>query len=61
MYLGNREDAAGNTARDRLGSLVGGSKELVNFLVAALEETVRREDLPGGDDVVRLADTDRVD
>ena len=60
-YLGNREDAAGNTPRDRLGSLVGGSKALVDVLVAALEETVGREDLPGGDDVVRLADRDRVD
>ena len=60
-YLGNREDAAGNTPRDRLGSLVGGSEELVDVLVAALEEAVGGEDLPGGDDVVRLADRDRVD
>ena len=61
VYLGNREEFAGGTPRERLGSLVGGSKESVDLLVAAVEETVGREDLPDCDDVVRLFDETWVD
>lgn len=61
VYLGNLEEFAGRTPRDRLGSLIGGSQDSVDLLIKALEETVEREDLPAGDDVVRLADSSRLD
>ena len=61
VYLGNREEFTGRTPRDRLGRLVGDSKDSVDLLVATLEETVEGQDLPDGDDVVRLADRNRVD
>ena len=59
-YLGTQEELVGETAEDRLRSLVGGSKASANLLRTALEETIKREDLPACDDVVRMFDKSRV-
>lgn len=60
-YLGLRADSAGRAARQRLGDLVGSRVDLIDLLVAGLEGTVERNDLPACDDVVRLYDQTRVD
>ena len=60
-YLGIRENSAGKTPRQRLGDLVVGRVDLIDLLLAGMEGTIAREDLPGCDDVVRLFDGNRVD
>ena len=59
-YLGNVGSPAGRTPRERLADLGGGSLESVDFLLAELEGTIWRGDLPDCDDVVRLFDKGRV-
>ena len=60
-YLGIQENSAGTTPRQRLGDLVGARVDLIDLLLAGVEGTIEREDLPGCDDVVRLFDRNRVD
>ena len=60
-YLGIHENSTGKTPRQRLGDLVGSRVDLIDLLVAGMEGTIAREDLPGCDDVVRLFDQNRVD
>ena len=55
-YLGSQENSAGKTPRERLGDLVGSRVDLIELLLAGMEGTITREDLPGCDDVVRLFD-----
>ncbi len=59
-YLGIQENSAGTTPRQRLGDLVGSRDDLIDLLLAGMEGTIAREDLPGCDDVVRLFDRNRV-
>ncbi len=59
-YLGIRENSAGRTPRQRLGDLVGSRAYLIDLLLAGLEGTIARDDLPGCDDVVLLFDRNRV-
>ena len=60
-YLGIQENSAGKTPRQRLGDLVGDRVDLIDLLLAGMEGTIAREDLPGCDDVVRLFDRKWVD
>ena len=60
-YLGIQENSAGRTPRERLGDLVGSRIDLIDHLLAGLERTIAREDLPSCDDVVRLFDRNRID
>ena len=60
-YLGIHEDSTGKTPRQRLGDLIGRRVELIDLLLAGMEGTIVREDLPGCDDVVRRFDRNRVD
>ena len=55
-YLGIQGKSAGKTNRQRLGNLVGSRVDLIDLLIAGIEGTVTRNDLPGCDDVVRLFD-----
>ena len=59
-YLGIHENAVGSTPRQRLGDLVGSRVDLIDLLLAGIEGTIAREDLPDCDDVVRLFDRNRV-
>ena len=59
-YLGIHENVAGRTPRQRLGDLVGSRVDLIDLLLAGMEGTIAREDLPDCDDVVRLFDRARV-
>ena len=59
-YLGLQENSTGKTPRQRLGDLVGGRGDLIELLLAGLEGTIARDDLPGCDDVVQLFDRKRV-
>ena len=59
-YLGIRENTRGRTPRQRLGDLVGSRADLIDLLLAGMEGTIAREDLPGCDDVVQLFDRNRV-
>ena len=59
-YLGIQENSAGKTPRQRLGDLVGSRVDLIDLLIAGMEGTIARGDLPGCDDVVRLFDRNRV-
>ena len=59
-YLGATEHSGGGTARQRLADFVSGTLESVDVLLAAMERTVERKDLPDCDDVVRLADSEKV-
>ena len=59
-YLGNVGNPPGKTPRERLLDFVGGSLESVDLLLAELEATISREDLPDCDDVVRLYDRGRI-
>ena len=59
-YLGIQGNSVGKTPRQRLGSLVGSRVELIDLLIAGMEGTIVREDLPDSEDVVRLFDRNRV-
>ena len=59
-YLGVHDDSAGKTPRQRLGDLIGRRGDLIDLLLAGMEGTIARKDLPGCDDVVRLFDRNRV-
>ena len=59
-YLGIQDNSVGTTPRQRLGDLVGSRADLIDLLVAGVEGTIARDDLPGCDDVVRLFDRNRV-
>ena len=59
-YLGIQENSAWKTPRQRLGDLVGSRVDLIDLLLAGMEGTVTREDLPDCEDVVRLFDRNRV-
>ena len=60
-YLGLDEDSTASTPRARLRSLVGSREDLIDLLVAGMEGTITRTDLPNCADVVRLFDQRRVD
>ena len=60
VYLGIKEDTEGRSPRQRLGDLVGSRVDLIDLLLAGMEGTITREDLPGCNDVVRLFDRNRV-
>ena len=55
-YLGIHENSAAKTPRQRLGDLVGSRVDLIDLLLAGMEGSIAREDLPDCDDVVRLFD-----
>ena len=55
-YLGLREDSTAKPPRERLRELVGSRVDLIDPLLAGLETTIERQDLPGCDNVVRLFD-----
>ena len=55
-YLGIRDTSVGKSPRQRLEDLVGSRDDLVDPLLAGLEVTVAREDLPSCEAVVRLFD-----
>ena len=59
-YLGIQENSAGKTPQERLGDLVGSRVDLIELLLAGMEGTITRKDLPGCDDVVRLFDQEWV-
>ena len=59
-YLGIHVHSAGKTPRQRLSDLVGRRDDLIDLLLAGMEGTIAREDLPDCDDVVRLFDRKRV-
>ena len=59
-YLGITGDPVGRTPRERLADHAAGSLESVDVLLAEMEGTIWREDLPNCDDVVRLFDEGRV-
>ena len=60
-YLGIHGDTAQKTPRDRLRSLVGSRGDLLDLLLAGMESTVARGDLPSCEDVVRKFDRSRID
>ena len=60
VYLGIQGNSAGKTPRQRLGGLVGSRVDLIDLLIAGMEGTVTRNDLPDCDDVVRLFDQRQV-
>ena len=60
-YLGMDEDSTVSTPQVRLHSLVGGRADLIELLVAGLEGTITRGDLPNSAEVVRLFDRQRID
>ena len=60
VYLGIKEDFEGRSPRQRLGDLVGSRVDLIELLLAGMEGTITREDLPGCNDVVRMFDRNRV-
>ena len=59
-YLGFQGNSAGKTPRQRLSDLVGSRVDLIDLLIAGIEGSIARCDLPGCDDVVRLFDQQRV-
>ena len=59
-YLGIQDNFAGRTPRQRLGDLVGSRVDLIDLLLAGMEGTIARADLPGCGDVVRLFDQEWV-
>ena len=60
-FLGHLENVEGKSPCERLAGLVGGSRELADGFLVALEEAVGRGDLPDCDEVVRLAYAGRID
>ena len=60
-YLGIAGSPAGRTPRERLTDFAGRSLQPADALLAEMEGTIGREDLPDSDDVVRLFDEGRVD
>ena len=60
-YLGVHGDSSAQVPRDRLRNLVGGREDSIDLLLAGMEGTINREDLPGCDDVVQLFDQSRVE
>ena len=60
VYLGFLENSR-KTPRGRLSALVGSRTDLIDLLVAGMERTIVREDLPSCDEVVRLFDRNRID
>ncbi len=60
VYLGVHDNSSGKTPRQRLEDLVGRHDDLIDLLLAGMEGTTSRKDLPGSDDVVRLFDQHRV-
>lgn len=60
-YLGFQEDSTRQTPRQRIEALVGSRIDLIDPLMAGIEGSVARDDLPGCDDVVRLFDQRRID
>ena len=60
VYLGLGMVSEASSPRQRLGDLVGSKVDLIDLLLAGIEGTVLRRDLPGCDDVVRLFDRNRV-
>ena len=59
-YLGISEKYKGRTPRDRLSEFTGGHGNQVDDLLAQIEGTISRTDLPDCDNVVRLFDNGRV-
>ena len=59
-YLGIDGYSPGSTPRERLADLATGSSESMEVLLAQMEGTIRREDLPDCDEVVRLFDEGKV-
>ncbi len=59
-YLGIQGHSAEKTPRQRLGDLVGSRVDLIDLLMAGMEGTITRNDLPGCDDVVRLLNQGRI-
>ena len=59
-YLGVHDRFAGKTPRERLGAFAGASSEVVDVIVAQLEATLGRADLPDCQVVVRSFDAQRV-
>lgn len=60
-YMGIQEESGRQTPRQRFGALLGSRADLIDPLMAGIEGSVARDDLPGCDDVVRLFDQRRVD
>ena len=58
-YLGIRDNSTEKTPRQRLGHLVGSRVDLIDILLAGIEGSVAREDLPDCGDVVRQFDRKR--
>ena len=59
-YLGIDGYSAGSTPRGRLADLAGGSSESMEVLRTEMEGTIRRQDLPECDEVVRSFDEGKV-
>ena len=59
-YLGIAGQPAGRTPRERLTDFAGRSLQPADVLLAEIEGTIGREDLPDSDDVVRLFDEGKV-
>ena len=59
-YLGIAGQPAGRTPRERLTDIAGRSLQPTDVLLTEIEGTIWREDLPDGDDVVRLFDEGKV-
>jgi hypothetical protein len=55
-YLGIQGNSVEKTPRQRLGDLVGSRVDLIDLLIAGMERTITRNDLPSCDDMVRLLD-----
>ena len=61
VYLGMHKDSTAPTPGDRLRNLVGDRSDLIDVLLAGLEGTITRDDLPSCDEVIKLFDHQRVD
>ena len=61
VYLGIHKDSTASTPGDRLRNLVGDRSDLIDLMLAGLEGSIRRDDLPSCDEVIRLFDQQRVD
>ena len=59
-YLGIHDRFAGETPRERLRAFAGGSSEVAGVLLAEMEATLRRVDLPDCKEVVRSLDTQKI-
>lgn len=59
-YFVEFADVVGNTPQDRLNSLLGNERSLVEAVLTGFRGTIRRDDLPSDEEIIRLGTRNRV-